>query len=140
MNSVIVTSVGTGLSMLFNSMCGYALARIRFKGREFCFFLVLAVMMIPTQVLLIPQFILVTNLKLVNTYVGIICTTLTSSFGIFMMRQFFLSLPKELEEAAKIDGLSRAGIFFRIAVPLSMPALATQFVFMFNGSWNNLLW
>lgn len=139
-NSVVVAAVSTTCCMLFNSMCGYALARIRFTGSQACFFIILAVMMIPSQIMLIPQFMLVSDLKLVNTLGGIMCVKLTDSFGIFLMRQFFLSLPKELEEAAKIDGLGRFGIFFKIAVPLALPALATQFVFMFNGSWNNLLW
>lgn len=140
LNSVIVTSVSTVSCMLFNSMCGYALARIKFRGNQLCFYLVLSVIMVPLQIIMIPQFILVAKLHWVNTYLGIVCTSLTSSFGIFLMRQFFLSLPKELEEAAKLDGLTHFGIFTRIAMPLSVPALATQFVFMFNSSWNSLLW
>ncbi|MBE3578689.1 MAG: carbohydrate ABC transporter permease, partial [Caldanaerobacter subterraneus] len=127
-------------NMLFNSMAGYALARINFPGRNFLFLLVLALMMIPGQVVMVPTYILLSKLGWVNTYMGLTIPFLTSNFGIFLMRQFFLTIPRELEEAATIDGMSRFGIFFKIVLPLAKPALATQFIFMFTGNWNSFLW
>ncbi|WP_043883934.1 carbohydrate ABC transporter permease, partial [Caldanaerobacter subterraneus] len=119
---------------------GYALARINFPGRNFLFLLVLALMMIPGQVVMVPTYILLSKLGWVNTYMGLTIPFLTSNFGIFLMRQFFLTIPRELEEAATIDGMSRFGIFFKIVLPLAKPALATQFIFMFTGNWNSFLW
>ena len=139
-NSAIVAVIVTLGNILFNSMAGYALARINFPGRNLLFMVVLALMMVPGQVVMVPTYILLSKLGWVNTYMGLTIPFLTSNFGIFLMRQFFLSLPKELEEAATIDGLSRFGIFFKIVLPLSKPALATQFIFMFTGNWNSFLW
>lgn len=127
-NSAIVAVIVTLGNILFNSMAGYALARINFPGRNLLFMVVLALMMVPGQVVMVPTYILLSKLGWVNTYMGLTIPFLTSNFGIFLMRQFFLSLPKELEEAATIDGLSRFGIFFKIVLPLSKPALATQFI------------
>lgn len=139
-NSLVVAIVVTFGNLLFNSMAGYALARLRFPGRNLIFLVVLGLMMVPGQVVMIPTYILLSKLGLVNTYLGLTIPFLTSNFGIFLMRQFFLSLPRELEEAAKIDGMSIWGIFFKIVLPLSKPALATQFIFMFTGNWNSFIW
>lgn len=139
-NSLIVAIAVTIGNILFNSMAGYALARINFAGRNLLFIIVLALMMVPGQVVMVPTYILLSKLGWVNTYWGLTIPFLTSSFGIFLMRQFFLSIPKEIEEAATIDGLSRFRIFLQIVLPLSKPALATQFIFMFTGNWNSFLW
>lgn len=139
-NSLTVAIIVTMGNILFNSMAGYALARINFAGRNLLFIIVLALMMVPGQVVMVPTYILLSKLGWVNTYWGLTIPFLTSSFGIFLMRQFFLSIPKEIEEAATIDGLSRFRIFLQIVLPLSRPALATQFIFMFTGNWNSFLW
>ncbi|MBL0385392.1 carbohydrate ABC transporter permease [Tumebacillus sp. ITR2] len=139
-NSAIVAGAVTVGNLLFNTLAGYALARIKFPGRGLIFYIVLAVMMVPGQVVMIPVYIMLANWGWINTYQGFIIPFLTSSFGIFMMRQFFLALPVDLEEAALIDGLSRWGIFFKIALPLAKPALAAQTIFMFLGNWNSFMW
>lgn len=139
-NSLIVAILVTIGNILFNSMAGYALARINFHGRNFLFIIVLALMMIPGQVVMVPTYILLSKFGWINTYYGLTIPFLTSSFGIFLMRQFFLSIPREVEEAAVIDGLSRFKIFLQIVLPLSKPALTTQFIFMFTGNWNSFLW
>lgn len=140
LNSLIVAIIVTLGNILFNSMAGYALARINFAGRNLLFIIVLALMMVPGQVVMVPTYIILSKLGWVNTYWGLTIPFLTSSFGIFLMRQFFLSIPKEIEEAATIDGLSKFRIFLQIVLPLSRPALATQFIFMFTGNWNSFLW
>jgi len=139
-NSALVAVIVTFGNMLFNSMAGYALARVNFPGRNLLFMVVLALMMVPGQVVMVPTYIILSKLGWINTYMGLTIPFLTSSFGIFLMRQFFLSIPRELEEAATIDGLTKFGIFFKIVLPLSKPALATQFIFMFTGNWNSFLW
>ncbi|QGQ98692.1 carbohydrate ABC transporter permease [Paenibacillus psychroresistens] len=138
-NSVLVASIVTCFNLLFNSMSGYALARIDFKGNKFWFFIVLAVLMIPGQITIIPLYLIIKELGWLNSYEGIIVPGLVSATFIFMMRQFFLSFPKELEEAAEIDGLGRIGTFFRVVMPLAKPALAAQAIFIFLGAWNDFL-
>ena len=140
MNSVFVSLVVTLGNLLFNTLAGYALARINFPGRKLLFYVVLAVMMVPGQVVMIPVYIMLANWGWINTYWGFTVPFLTQSFGIFLMRQFFMALPKELEEAATIDGLSRWGVFWRVALPLARPALAAQTIFMFLGNWNSFMW
>ncbi|KXZ39260.1 carbohydrate ABC transporter membrane protein 2, CUT1 family (TC 3.A.1.1.-) [Alkalithermobacter thermoalcaliphilus JW-YL-7 = DSM 7308] len=140
LNSIIVALIVTLGNLLFNSMAGYALARINFPGKKALFVSILAFMMIPGQVVMVPTFILLTRLGWINSYKGLTIPFLTSLFGIFLMRQFFLSIPKSLEESAMIDGLGRFGIFFRIILPLAKPALSTQFILMFTGNWNSFLW
>ncbi|MFC4769339.1 carbohydrate ABC transporter permease [Effusibacillus consociatus] len=140
LNSVFVAGVVTLGNLFFNTLAGYALARIRFPGRSLLFYVILGVMMVPGQVVMIPVYIMLADWGWINTYWGFTIPFLTSSFGIFLMRQFFLALPKELEEAATIDGLTRWGIFWRIALPLSKPALAAQTIFMFLGNWNSFMW
>jgi len=121
-------------------MAGYALARIDFPGKKTMFLGILAMMMIPGQVVMVPTYMVLSKLGWVNTYKGLTIPFLTSMFGVFLMRQFFLSVPKSLEEAAAIDGLGRFGTFFRIIMPTATTALTTQFILMFTGNWNSFLW
>jgi multiple sugar transport system permease protein len=139
-NSLIVAVIVTIGNLVFNSMAGYALARIRFPGKTLFFFMVLGVMMVPGQVILVPMYILLSTLNWVDSYMGLTIPWLVNGFGIFLMRQFFLSIPRELEEAGFIDGLSRWGVFWRIVMPLARPALATQAIFQFMGNWNSFMW
>lgn len=138
-NSVVIAVCVTILNLLFNSMAGYALARLRFWGRHFWFLLVLAVLAVPAQITLIPTFLILKAFGWLNSYQGMIVPSMVNATFIFMMRQFFVNFPKELEEAAALDGLTPLGIFWRIVLPLAKPALAAQAVFVFMGSWNNFL-
>jgi multiple sugar transport system permease protein len=138
-NSVFVAIFITAFNLLFNSMSGYALARIDFKGNKFWFFIVLAVLMVPGQITIIPLYLIIKQLGWLNSYQGLIVPGVVSATFIFMMRQFFLSFPKELEEAAEIDGLGKISTFFRIVMPLAKPALAAQTIFIFLGAWNDFL-
>jgi multiple sugar transport system permease protein len=138
-NSIIVTLVITASNLLLNSMAGYALARIRFIARTFFFLLTLGIMMVPVQIQLIPIFIMMVNLGWLDTYLALIIPFMVNPFGVFLMRQFYLQFPSELEDAARIDGLSRVGIFFRIAFPLAKPALVAQAIFIFVWNWNSFI-
>lgn len=138
-NSVFVAICVTALNLLFNSMAGYALARINFPGNQVFFFLILAVLMIPGQITLIPSYLILKNLGWLNSYQGLIIPTAVNATFIFMMRQFFVNFPKELEEAAAMDGLNRWETFLQIVLPLAKPALAAQAIFIFMGAWNNFL-
>ncbi|ABO66204.1 MULTISPECIES: carbohydrate ABC transporter permease [Geobacillus] len=139
LNSVIIAVAVTILNLLFNSMAGYALARLQFPGRKPLFLIILAVLMIPAQVTMIPNYLILKQLGWLNSYQGMIVPTMINATFIFMMRQFFINFPKELEEAAELDGLGRFGIFFRIVLPLARPALAAQAIFVFMGSWNDFM-
>lgn len=138
-NSVVIAVSVTLLNLLFNSMAGYALARLRFVGKNFWFFLILAVLAVPAQITLIPTFLILKAMGWLNSYQGMIVPSMVNATFIFMMRQFFVNFPKELEEAAQLDGLNTIGIFRYIILPLAKPALAAQAVFVFMGSWNNFL-
>jgi multiple sugar transport system permease protein len=138
-NSVFVAVIGTVLNLLFNSMAGYALARLSFPGKKSLFICILAVLMIPGQVTMIPNYLILNHLGWLNTYHGLIIPAMVNATFIFMMRQFFLNFPKELEEAAALDGLSRFGTFFRIVLPMAKPALAAQAIFVFMASWNDFM-
>jgi multiple sugar transport system permease protein len=138
-NSVIIALSVTALNLLFNTMAGYALARLRFAGKRFWFLLILTVLAVPAQITLIPTFLILKTLGWLNSYQGMIIPSMVNATFIFMMRQFFVNFPKELEEAAALDGLTQFGIFRRIVLPLAKPALAAQAVFVFMGSWNNFL-
>ncbi|MCD6254064.1 MAG: carbohydrate ABC transporter permease [Thermotogae bacterium] len=140
MNTVIVASSITFLSLLVSSMAGYAFAKFRFKGRDRLFFLILATLMVPGQMTMIPVFLLLRQLGLLNTYTGLILPGVASAFNIFFMRQFIMSVPNELIEAAKMDGAKESFIYFWIILPLSKPALTTIAIFTFTGSWNSFLW
>lgn len=138
-NSVFIATVGTALNVLFNSMAGYALARLTFPGKKPIFILVLVVLMIPAQVTMIPNYLILRDLGWLNSYQGMIVPMMVNATFIFMMRQFFINFPKELEESAELDGLTRIGTFFRIVLPLAKPALAAQIIFVFMGFWNNFM-
>ncbi|HYK73162.1 MAG TPA: carbohydrate ABC transporter permease [Pseudoneobacillus sp.] len=138
-NSLFIGIVVTGLNIIFNSMAGYALARLSFPGKKPLFVIILAVLMIPAQVTMIPNYLILKELGWLNTYQGMIVPTMINATFIFMMRQFFINFPKELEEAASLDGLGKFGTFFRIVLPMATPALAAQAIFVFMGSWNDFM-
>ena len=139
-NSVFVYGVQTASVLIFSSIVGYALARLRFFGREFVFNVILLTMMIPGQLLLIPLYILIVNFGWSDSYQALIVPGMVSAFGIFMFRQSFKSIPQELLDAARVDGATDLGILFRIVWPLSAPALITVGIFTFMGGWNDFLW
>ena len=125
---------------MFCSLAGYAFARLRFFGRDVLFVALLATLMVPFQVTMIPTFLIVKDLGLVDSLGGLIVPNLVTPFGIFLLRQFFRTLPIELEEAARIDGCSRLGVLLRVVLPLSLPALATLGIVTFLWTWNDFLW
>lgn len=139
-NTVIFAGFSTAAALLFDSMSGYAFARLRFKGKNVIFICVLLTMMVPFQVMMIPLFLESSFLGLLNTYPGLILPKMTTAFGIFMMRSYFAALPKELEEAARVDGVSEIGIFFKIMLPLVKPGLMTLGIFHLMNNWNDLLY
>lgn len=139
-NTIITTTSVTILQVLICSMAAYGFARLEFPGRNFMFFLVLSMLMIPQQMTLIPSFVLLSRLSWIDTFAALIIPNMFSSYGTFFLRQFFLSIPRELEEAAIIDGCSRFGIFWRIFLPLSSTALSAFAIFTILWSWNDLLW
>ncbi|MBO0470147.1 carbohydrate ABC transporter permease [Enterococcus sp. DIV0242_7C1] len=139
MNSLIVSIIGTAINLFLNTMAGYALARINFPGRERIYWGMLAMLMVPAQVLLIPNYLIISSLGMKDTFAALILPAAINIGNIFMMRQFFLSFPKDVEEAATIDGLSRTGTFFRIVMPLAKPSISTQAVFVFMSFWNEFL-
>ncbi|MBD2566999.1 carbohydrate ABC transporter permease [Anabaena lutea] len=138
-NSIAIALSVTVLNLLLNSMAGYALARLRFVGKRFWFFLILAVLAVPAQITLIPTFLILKALGWLNSYQGMIVPSMVNATFIFMMRQFFVNFPQELEEAGQLDGLNTWEIFRDIVLPLAKPALAAQAVFVFMGSWNNFI-
>ena len=139
-NTTVVTVTIVLSNLIFCSLAAYAFARIRFLGRSVIYFVLLATLMVPLQVVLIPTFLIVKDLGLLDRLGALIVPHLASVFGIFMLTQFFRTLPIELEEAARIDGASRLSILLRIVVPLSLPALATLAVIQFMWTWNEFLW
>lgn len=140
LNSIFVTVAVTLGQVATSAMAAYAFARLRFPGKNRIFFGYLATMMVPGAVTMIPVFILLRNLGWVDTYKALILPGIFTAYGTFMLRQFFLTLPKDLEDAAKIDGCNYFGIFWKIILPLSKPALATLTTFTFMGSWMNFMW
>ncbi|MEZ4635456.1 MAG: carbohydrate ABC transporter permease [Caldilineaceae bacterium] len=139
-NSALIATVETILSLLVCSMAAYGFARLTFPGRDVLFFSLLLALMIPAQVTLIPTFILVRNLGWIDSYQGVILPGVASVFAVFLLRQFFLSVPVELEEAALIDGAGRFRIYWQIVLPLTRAGLVALMIFVFLGSWNNLFW
>ena len=139
LNSVIVTT-NTFINVVFCTLAGYTLAKKDFPGRSLIFWSIIGMMMVPDQVTLVPLFMLMTNLRFVNTYFGLIIPSLFAPFGIFLMKQFIQTLPSELIEAAKIDGASEIAVFPRIVFPLAKPGWAALAIFMFVESWNDFLW
>lgn len=138
-NSFFLCITITGVNVVLNSMAGYALARLDFRGKQMVFNLILISIMVPGQVLLIPNYLIIKELGLMNTYGALILPAAVNATYIFMMRQFYVNFPRVVEEAAAIDGLGRLGIFFRISMPLAKASIATQGVFVFLGTWNAFL-
>jgi putative chitobiose transport system permease protein len=139
-NSVLVAVLTVALNLLFCSLAAYPLARLEFRGREAIFSLIVSTILIPFQIVMIPLYILAVNLHLRNTYLGIIFPAIASAFGIFLLRQAFQGVPKELEEAARMDGCSELGIWWFVMLPSIRPALVTLTIFVFIGSWSDFLW
>ena len=136
LNSVIVAAIWVTARCAFGALAGYAFARMRFPGRDIVFLIFLSTMMVPGIVTIVPKFIILKDLGLLDTYGALTIPFLTDAFGIFLMKQFFESIPNELEEAARIDGASRFRMFFQIVLPNAMPALSALAIFSFQGSWN----
>ncbi|ELS04329.1 ABC-type sugar transport system, permease component [Xenococcus sp. PCC 7305] len=139
-NSAIVAVLSVSLNLLFCALAAYPLARLNFRGREVIFALIVATIIIPFQIVMIPLYIMAVNLGLRNSYLGIILPNIATAFGIFLLRQAFKGVPKELEEAARIDGCSELGIWWHIMIPAIRPALVTLAIFVFIGSWSDFLW
>jgi len=139
-NSLIVALSITGLSLFLNSLAGYAFAKYRFRWRGWLFTLILATMMIPGQMTMMPVFLLLKSLGLLNSYMGLIIPAATSAFGIFLMCQFISTIPDDLIESARMDGCSEFRIYWQVILPLCKPVLAALGIFTFMGSWNDFLW
>ncbi|MDT8305108.1 MAG: carbohydrate ABC transporter permease [Anaerolineae bacterium] len=139
LNSALVATVITLGNLLFASMAGYALARIPFPGSNVVFLSILGTMMVPAIVLLIPLFIILRQLGFIDTYWGLTLPKLVAAFGVFLMKQFFESIPQEMEEAARIDGANRLQMFFRVILPMARPALVALIIFTFQGAWNDFM-
>lgn len=140
LNALIYASAATVLNVIFSAMAGYALARLRFRGREVIFTITLGVMMIPLAITLIPKFLVVNTLHLNNTYLALILPTMAQPFAVFIMVQFMKTLPRELEESAMIDGASRLRTFWQVILPLVRPALTVVAILTFQGAWNDFQW
>ena len=139
-NSALMTVARTAGQVLFSSLAGFAFARMRFRGRNVLFALFLSVMMVPSQVFLLPQYQLIQSLGLLNTVVALFLPGMFSAFGTFLMRQFFLQLPIEIEEAARLDGASILQIYWRVMLPMAAPGMLALGVLVVIWSWNDLLW
>ncbi len=139
-NSFLVAAVVTVVALFFHSMAAYALARLNFPGREKLFTGVFATLLVTFPVVLIPLFLIVRTLGLLDSYGGLILPAIFNAFGIFLLRQFYVSLPRELEEAAIVDGCGYWGVYRRIVLPLSRPILAALSVFFFLANWNSFIW
>lgn len=139
-NTVIFAGGVVVTSLFFDSLAGYAFARLKFKGKSLLFYFVLLTMMIPFQVFMIPLFIEINMMNLLDTYAGLIIPRMTTAYGIFMMRSFYITLPKDLEEAARIDGLNEFKIFWKIMMPLSKPTMLALAIFTLMNNWNDLLY
>ena len=139
-NSLLVAAATVAGQLVTGAMAGWAFARLRFKGRDAVFFAVLATMMVPIYVNIVPLYALFAALGLIDTYAALILPGLTGAFGIFLFRQWFLSFPTELEDAARVDGAGPWTLFWRVALPTAWPAIATLAIFEFLASWNTFLW
>lgn len=139
-NGVLVASIGTLIVVISSAMAAYAFSRIRWRGRDGVFLMYLGTLMIPQEVLVVPMFILMRYLDWVNSYMALIIPWAFTAFGTFLLRQFFLTVPQELEDAARIDGASRVRVFSQVILPLAIPAVGTLAVFTFIGYWNSFLW
>ncbi|WP_430413714.1 carbohydrate ABC transporter permease [Lederbergia citrea] len=139
-NSLILSVITVVLSLFFSSMVGYALALYDFKGRNVLFMLVLFILMVPFEILMLPLYQLMINVQLINTYAAVLLPAIVAPIAVFFFRQYALGLPKELMDAARIDGSTEYGIFFKIMLPLMTPSLAAMAILQGLGSWNNFLW
>lgn len=139
-NSVIVAILTVSINLIFCALAAYPLARLSFPGRDGIFTAIVSTIMIPFQIVMIPLYIFTVQVGLRNTYLGIIFPSLASAFGIFLLRQAFLGVPKEMEEAARMDGCSELGIWWHIMLPAIRPALVTLAIFVFIGAWSDFLW
>jgi len=139
-NTFFVSAVVTVVALFFHTMAGYALARLRFPGRETIFILIFSTFLVSLPVIIVPLFILVRAMGMLNTYAGIIVPAIFHAFGIFLLRQYYLSLPRELEEAARIDGAGYWRIYWSVVLPLSRPILASLAILFFLANWNSFLW
>jgi multiple sugar transport system permease protein len=140
LNSFVVSTTVTVLALLFHSMAAYALARLRFPGRELIFSLIFSTLLVSLPVILVPLFILVRELGMLDSYAGLIIPSIFHAFGIFLLRQFYLGIPREIEEAAIVDGAGYWRVYANIILPLSRPILAALAVFFFLANWNSFLW
>jgi multiple sugar transport system permease protein len=140
LNSSVIAGAATICSLLFNSMAGYALAKLTFPGRGSVYRLLLAGLVVPAQVTMLPLFLLLRAMGLVNTYVGAIVPAMATIFGIFLIRQYALSIPDDLLDAARLDGASEFRVYWSVALPAMRPVLATLAIFTFLSTWNDFLW
>jgi len=139
-NSILVSVLTVGLNLLFCSLAAYPLARLSFVGRNGIFIAIVTTIMIPFQIVMIPLYILTVQLGLRNSYLGVIFPSLASAFGIFLLRQALITVPKEIEEAARLDGTSELGLWWYVMLPAIRPALITLAIFVFIGAWSDFLW
>jgi multiple sugar transport system permease protein len=140
LNSFIVSAAVTAVALLFHSMAGYALARLRFPGREAIFLAIFSTFLVSLPVIIVPLFIVVRTMGMLNSYAGLIVPGIFNAFGIFLLRQYYVSLPRELEEAAIVDGASYWRIYWSVVLPLSRPILASLAILFFLANWNAFLW
>ncbi|WP_223695387.1 carbohydrate ABC transporter permease [Leifsonia poae] len=140
LNSILVSGVLTVIQVTTSALAAYGFTRLEFPGRNALFVLVLATLMVPFQVLIVPLFVEFKSMNLLDTYAALILPDIAMPFGIFLLRQAFLQLPREIEEAAFVDGAGHIRVFFSIVVPMSKPILATVAIFSFMGAWNSFLW
>lgn len=140
LNSLIVALCATLGQVLISALAGYGFARLKFKGSDILFFIIVLTMMVPPQVNIVPLFYLMSKLGWINTYQALIVPAIFGGFGVFLMRQYFLTFSKELEDASKLDGCNPVQTFFKVALPCAMPAIATLAVFTFVTNWNSFMW
>ena len=140
LNSLFVATIGTLLSLMFNATAGYAFAKLRFKGRDRIFQALVAALVIPGQVTMLPLFLMLKEIGLINSFAGVLVPLAASIFGIFLVRQYALSIPDEMLEAARVDGAGEGRIFFQIVVPVLTPILITLALFTFLAAWNDFMW
>jgi multiple sugar transport system permease protein len=139
-NSFVVAATVTTFALFFHSMSAYSLARLRYRGRNVIFIAILSTLMVPFTVIVVPLFVIVQRIGWADSYQGLIIPLMFEAFGIFLLRQFYLSLPRELEEAALVDGANLVVVYWRIVLPLSRPILSALGIFYFLANWNNFLW
>ena len=140
LNSMLVAILATIASLLFNSMAGYAFAKLRFRGRDRIFAFLVAALAIPAQVAMLPLFLMLKSMGLVNTYFGVLIPYMATIYGLFLVRQFMVSIPDDLLAAARIDGASELRIYWNIVLPVARPVLATLAIFTFMSAWNDFMW